>query len=228
MKIPYDYVAIKPFPSDEIRTKSGHVLYLDVRFEEYLHAQTAGIVSHAPEKLRFNGDPERNSMDFDTDIEVKEGDVVIFNYLAAKLARKEGRILDGGMLLIPYDKIYVAMRGDEVIPVNGHILVEPEYETVESTVIIPDSNIDRSKQLGRILYAGKPNKGYRNDLFVKGFTSPDTPVNVGQRILFHWTDAIPLQPVQEIHGEVTREKFLYRMQHKDIMALVPDEAKVVE
>ena len=54
MKLLNNLVAIRPFPSGEIRLKDGKKLYLDIRFEEYLNAKTAGEVVAVPEKLTFN------------------------------------------------------------------------------------------------------------------------------------------------------------------------------
>lgn len=216
--IPYDNVHIRPFPSDEIRLKSGHILYLDTRFEEYLNAQTAGEVLDVPERLRFSRDFSRMSLDYDTDMELKVGDVVIYNYLSVSNARKLGHVMDGGGVLIPYDKIYVAIRDGKVIPINGVILVEPEQEKIRTFLHTPEQAKLNSKQIGRVMYAGSPNRGYRQFPDIPN----DEPVSVGDRILFNWTDAIPIQPNHELRGEVTKEKMLYRMQHKDAIALVPE------
>lgn len=222
MRIPYDFVCIKPYPTDEIRTKSGHVLYLDIRFEEQRHAQTAGVVVGVPEKLRFNADIESNSLDFDTDMELKVGDTVIFNYLAAKHSRDLKQVSSEGEIFIPYDKIYAALRDGDVVCVNGYILVEPEEDIPDMNFIVPDTLKEKSKNLGKVVYSGTPNRGYHK--FQQFY--PDDEIPVGSRVLFHWTDAIPIQPDQELHGEITKQKMLYRMQHKDVLAVIPDGVDV--
>lgn len=219
-------VAIKPFPSDEIRLKTGEKLYLDVRFEEYLNAKTAGEVVGVPEKLVYNTDPESfNSMEWDTDMELQVGDVIIYNYLAVKNALHMKQFIDSETVCIPYDKIYVAIRDGEIICINGNILVEPEEEVVNTFLEVPDNAKVKSKQLGRVVHAGKPNRQYRAYAINFGIKSGDDPVKPGDRILFNWNDAIPIQPNAELRGEITRG-LLYRMQHKDVHALVPDNAAV--
>ena len=219
-------VAIRPFPADEIRLKSGDKLYLDVRFEEYLNAKTAGEVIAVPEKLVYDPDPTSYvSLDWDTDMELQVGDVIIYNYLAIKNSLHMGQFIDRDIVCIPYDKIYVAIRGEQVIPINGVILVQPEIEPIDTFLDIPDSAWTKSKQIGRVMYAGTPVRGYRKEVLVNGYTAPDTAVEVGSRILFNWNDAIPIQPNAELRGEISRE-VLYRMQHKDVHAIAEENIKI--
>lgn len=225
MRLINNMVAIKPFPSDEIRLSGGQKLYLDIRFEEYLNAQTAGEVVAVPDSLYYNPKSDR-SLDWDTDMELQVGDVVIYNYLAVKNARHMKQIIDRDVVCISYDKIYTVIRNGEVICVNGFILVAPEQEVIETFLEIPDTAWERSKQIGRVLYAGTPNRGYRIEKILAGTTSPDSPVQAGDRVLFNWNDAIPIQPNAELRGEIKRE-VIYRMQHKDVHAIVPDEANII-
>jgi hypothetical protein len=219
-------VAIKPFPADEIRLKSGEKLYLDVRFEEYLNAKTAGEVIAVPDKLHYDTDATSyNSIDWDTDMELQVGDVVIYNYLAVKNSLHMGHFIDKDIICIPYDKIYVAIRNQNVIPINGVILVEPEEEFIGTFLHVPDNAVTNSKQVGKVVYAGTPVRGYRKEYIYSGHTSPDKAVNVGDRIIFNWNDAIPIQPNAELRGEITRG-MLYRMQHKDVHAVVSPYALI--
>lgn len=225
MKLMYNLVAVKPFPADEIRIGNGKVLYLDTRFEEYLNAKTAGRVMAVPDKLKY--DPMSSvSLEWDTDMELMVGDTVVYNYLAVKSAIEAGLVMEDGTVVIPYDKIYAAVRDGKVVCVNGFIVVEPEQEVVESFLDVPDSTKQLSKQIGRVLYAGSPNRGYKIEQLINGYTGPDTPVKAGDRVIFNWNDAIPVQPNAELRGEIDR-KVLYRMQHKDVHALVDDNANVI-
>lgn len=225
MKLLNNLVAIKTFPSDEIRLNDGKKLYLDIRFEEYLNARTAGEVVAVPQKLKF--DPSLpTSLDWDTDMELQVGDVVVFNYLAVKSAIEMGNVFGDGVVAISYDKIYTAIRNGQVVCVNGFILVEPEQEHVASTLHLPDIAMHKSKQIGTVVYAGTPNRGYRVEKILAGHTAPDRAVSVGDRVVFNWNDAIPIQPNAELRGEITRG-LLYRMQHKDVHAVVSKESLVI-
>jgi hypothetical protein len=225
MKLLNNMVAIRPFPADEIRLKGGEKLYLDIRFEEYLNAQTAGEVIGVPDRLVYNPKLD-NCLDWDTDMEIQIGDTVIFNYLAVKNARHMMHIMEDGVVCMPYDKIYTVIRNGEIICVNGFILVAPEIEPIETFLEIPDTALHKSKQIGRVLYAGKPNRAYRMETLLTGHSGPDSPVESGSRVVFNWNDAIPIQPNAELRGEIKRE-VIYRMQHKDVHAIVPDEANVL-
>lgn len=224
IKMINNMVAIKPFPADEIRLKSGEKLYLSIQFEEYLNAKTAGEVVAVPDKLNYNTDPDGyNSMPWITDMELKVGDVVIYNYLAIKNSLHMGQFIDNNVVCIPYDKIYVAIRNNEVICINGNLLVEPEEELIETFLEVPENAKTKSKQLGIVRYAGKPNRGYRIEQLQLGHTGPDSAVEVNSRILFNWNDAIPIQPNAELRGEITRG-LLYRMQHKDVHGIASNYA----
>lgn len=225
MKLLNNLVAIKPFPSDEIRLKDGKTLYLDIRFEEYLNAKTAGVVIQVPDKLCF-APKESVSLPWDTDMELKVGDVVVYNYLAVKNATDMGFVFGDGAIALPYDSIYAAIRNDQVICINGFILVEPEKERIVTDLFVPDNAQDLSKQIGTVVYAGTPNRGYKIDVLVNGYTSPDDRVSVGDRVMFNWNDAIPVQPNAELRGEIKRG-MLYRMQHKDVHAVVDKDSNII-
>lgn len=225
MKLLNNMVAIRPYPADEIRLKTGEKLYLDIRFEEYLNAQTAGEVVGIPDRLIYNPKLD-NCLDWETDMELQIGDTVIFNYLAVKNARHMMHIMEGNIVCMPYDKIYTVIRNGEVICVNGFILVAPEIESVETFLDIPENALHKSKQIGRVLYAGKPNRAYRMETLLTGSSGPDNAVEPGDRVVFNWNDAIPIQPNAELRGEIKRE-VIYRMQHKDVHAIVPNEANVL-
>lgn len=211
-------VAIKPFPSDEIRLKDGNKLYLANVFEEYLNARTAGIVVGLPDRLKFSDDMYAVSMPWKTELELQEGDRVVFNYLADKNSKGLGYFFEDGVMCVPYEQIYVAFRGDDMICLNGFIIVEPDEDEIKTILEVPEIAKSKSKIKGTVRYAGKPNQGYRDELMEKGRTSPDYQINVGDRVMFHWTDAIPLQPNAELRGELTR-KLMYRMQHKDVLGI---------
>jgi len=227
MKPINNFVLIKPLPADEIRLSNGKKLYLDTRFEEYKNAPTSGTVVEVPSELKFR--KSGVSMPWLTDMELQVGDTVIFNYLAVRLSGSAGLILEGGITPVPYDMIYAAIREGEVICVNGGVIVEPDQDEELSEVekilensglSLPPSVAKKDKQTGVVRYAGKPNKGYLDSLMNDRPLTPDYQLVPGDKVLFHWSDAIPLQPNQEIRGEIERST-LYRMQHKDILAIKP-------
>lgn len=235
MKIPFNYVLVKPEPTDEISLPNGKKLFLSTIFEETKHAPTVGEVLCVPERLIFNEDGI-NSLLFKTEMEVRVGDRVVFHFLAHQQAKDEGRILDDGFM-VRYDSIYLILRGEEIIPINGHLVVEPESQLVKSNIIIPDSNKKKAQRIGKVRYAGKPVDGYLNyphltdvndfpmvmkdERFVKG----NRYAQEGDRVYFSHFDAVPLQHDPEIHGAVEKV-LLYRMQHKDVLLILDEQYEI--
>lgn len=219
MKIPYNWVYIKPDLTNEIVLPSGHTLFLDTRFEEQGHAPTYGTVIQAPEALRFSRDASVESVQFDVPMEIQVGDKVIFHFNSLGIAQEQGRVFEEGFM-VRYDSLFVAIRGEQVIPLNGNIIVEPESAVIRSNLFIPAIAKKKAKQVGRVLYTGSEVKDYRFD--VDAF---DVPVEVNDRVLFIHYNAVPLQHFPELHGKL-KKTILYRMQRKDIDAILPELLEV--
>lgn len=215
MRIPYDYVLVKPISADEITLSNGLKLFYDTYFEETKNAPSTGIVLAVPEKLRYSekqGDP---SLDFDTDMELEIGDTVIFNYLTQQHVKSEGAYDGDGNYFIHYDKIFVALRGEKVICLNGYVVVEPTQTVIASTLKLPTYlKNKKSKMKGVVRHCGTPVRRYR--FFPE--LPPDETVKEGDNIIFHNMDAVPLQQNQAIHGLLSKDTVLFKMQYKDIVA----------
>jgi len=96
---------------DEIKLGNGKTLFLDNSFEPGAHAQNSGIIVRVPDK--FISSEKRNLSsdvsDWDTEIEVKPGDKVWFDYLTGIECNKiecEDRLYYS----IPYHCLYVVKR----------------------------------------------------------------------------------------------------------------------
>lgn len=234
MRILFNNVLVKPVDPSKIITLSGVELYLDTRFEEQKNAPQAGTVMQIPEKLTFTHEKGRPSLNFDVDMELQVGDKVIFNYNAIPAAIGSGRKINGGYL-IPYDMIYVAIRGDQVICVGGSVIVEPVSEIIKSKIIIPDAaQGKRLKTFGIVRYASAlPHRAerFRTDINTMSapmrltgdgdFLQPNRFASPGDKVYFHFANAIPLQHYQEIHGTLSRQ-LLYRMKHSDIELIMEE------
>jgi hypothetical protein len=224
MKIIMNNVLVKSDPNDEILLSNGFKLFLDNRFEEQKNAPQSGVVVQLPEKLVFSHDPDTDSLQFNVENELQVGDVIIFNYLAHHFAVSTGAVIDGN-ILVKYDSIYLAIRNGEVIALNGSVIVEPMNELIKSNIYIPDSYNKRLKNYGRVVYSGIPDKGHRMrtdgppDMPMlateEGFSQSDRYAQKGDKVYFHFANAIPLQHNYEMHGKVSK-KILYRMKHSDI------------
>ena len=159
MIIANNYVAILP---DANITKDGDIELYD-SFEPAKHWAVKGRVVALPEmlicyaeeiaRMRELQQGARNpilqkdiqemtrwSLEYDTDMELQIGDEVMFRYIN-RIAVVEDEMVFGrdemgerGIMLVSYDELYLAIRGDEVILLNGWILVEPVDYTEDELI----------------------------------------------------------------------------------------------
>lgn len=168
-----------PYTNLDRKSKGGVIVghHKDLLFAEGKDAHNAdcqevwGVVSRLPEKLYFNR-KDSNSMDWETDIEVKVGDTVFFGIMASANATEllcEGKIYK----LINYQELIVARREEvfpdntfikkitEIIPLNGYVLCsEVHLPKLSELDVTSEDKIDNDKAIVR--YVGKPNKQYKN------------------------------------------------------------------
>lgn len=228
MKILFNNVLIRPNPANEIVLVTGQKLYLDTRFEEWGTAPQSGTVLAVPEKLRFSTDmKDYNSLDFKTTMELQVGDTVIFNYKAWEFARTTGGMV-GDDFFVRYDSIYVVVRNNKVICINGIVIVEPAVEEIKTKLIVPDIAKDKKLKIkGTVIHAAeRPHEQNHNNPTLNTMAAPMVAtengfeelgrfVIPGDEVWFHFANAIPLQHYHETNGTLSR-KLLYRMQHSDI------------
>lgn len=210
--------------NDELLLSTGDKLKLVTAWEPRKHAVTSGIVTHVPEKLKFDRDDMQGSVMYDTDMELQVGDRVIFDFKVEAIVKKQGGMIDGSYPL-RYDDIYVAIRGDQIIPINGIILVEACETTVEEDVQkalksgleLPDTVVkEKSEQYGIVRYVGSPLRGYLQA--PEELTEIYDEVHVGDKIIFHPVYAVDLQ--YSLHQIIEKGKTLYRMRRKDVFAVI--------
>ena len=124
-------------------------------------AEVHGTVIKVPDKLYYAKD-DPYSMSWKTTMKLREGDEVWFNFIAS--SHSSGFDVDGEMyLFIPYADCFVAKRGDEVIPLNGYVLLEEMKKEAVSEVIVMADETDM--QRGKVRFVGEPNEEYRVDSF---------------------------------------------------------------
>lgn len=221
MKILFNQVLIRPDREENDMIKMGDTeLKLVTAYDEFKHKVVTGTVVQLPESLIFNRRKGYLCQKFDTEIELQVGDRIIFHYLAVHAAKKQYdpyllKDVPKDHTLIPYDQIFVAIRGTEVIPINGYLLVEPVDEEVKTNLEIPDSAKKKATVRGIIRYMGKPVNGYRDFPDV----GPDTDeVKVGDEVFYRACNCVPLE--YALHQTLDRGKILYRMQRNDLIGVV--------
>jgi len=161
--------------NDSITLSNGVKLFIDTQFEPAEHTPVVGEVVGVSRLYYNESDPE-NSMEWETDMQLKVGDTVFMEYFAVHqcLGTKIDRnaayenpkwfTIDGVLYItISYQDIYFAVRNEEVILLNGYSIVRPIYvNKVESdTIIIPNSlKHKKSPKFCEVILPGKPVKRY--------------------------------------------------------------------
>jgi len=144
-------------------------------------AEVWGEVFRRPKKL-FYSKGDSDSMPWDTDIEIQEGDAVWFDYYESVNCD----VLECGddvFYVIPYRDLYVVRRGDKIIPLNGYCLCEPIEVTHDSELAI---NIGAKYRTDKAIvrHRGTPNKRYQpTDAIVGTYNNDDIGVSEGDTVL---------------------------------------------
>jgi hypothetical protein len=211
MEILFNQVVIKASRHDhELILTDGNKLFLDNSYKKGHHMVRTGTVTHVPKHLHFEYF-DLLSMEYDTDMEVKVGDELIFHHLAIDFAKKDNYHLAPDHYPIRYDSIFVAIRNGQVIPVNGNVIVEPMVEAISPVF----SQTKTSVHHGVVKYLGTPVRGYF--MTPDGtFTDKGIDINVGDHVVYSKADCVPLE--FKLHQTLDKGVILYRMRRKDIIA----------
>jgi hypothetical protein len=220
MDLLFNNVLIKFDEEPEEIEVSGVSLKIDTSFNKMQHQVTTGTVMALPQRLYFDRTNVVKSVEYDVDMELQVGDRVIMSYLSYGEAIKNASIDD--CHYVRYDEIHVILRGDQVIPINGLVLIEPinmtesnEVKEVSKFLILPDYvKVQKSETRGIVRYKGKPVKRYLLDRFDTIYESEDD-VQVGDYVYFSPNYAVPLQ--YDMHKSLPMT--LYRMRRKDIQGI---------
>lgn len=225
LKLLNNWVLVKPDPgNNEIRLKGGKKLFLNTSFEEHQHAVTSGTVVKCPSSLTYYTEHTTARLQYHTTQELLPGDKIIFHFLQTSSSVSKGRYIEDGdeiYLLIKYDSIFCALRGEKILPINGYILVEPKmvaaYETI-STLILPDYLKKQTSEMrGTIRHMASPLFGYDD---YPEYGEDSNEYQVGDDILFRKVDAVPLQ--YEMHRLFDKDIIYYRMQRRDVLGKYKD------
>ena len=128
--------------NEEKKTKSGiwMVSPTDMDWDKARHYDRYGIVHRVPPNLRYDNTPF--SMSWKTNIQIREGDQVWFDYMnSANCIAYE---CDDGneYKILDYENLYILRRGDEEIPLNGYCMFSDYVVKTGSKLDITDGKVD--------------------------------------------------------------------------------------
>jgi len=216
-----DYVLVRlDAENDRIKTKNGIELYLDTSYEPEKHVTVTGIVCGVPSRLSDN-------IPWKTDIEVQIGDRVIVYYLSVMNAFSKNDpkyfIKNGKRyVFINYRSIFVVIRQEKIIPINGYCLIKPMedpfwIQTVDKLLklkIVPvrfDLKSNTKVVFGQVKYLSKPIKEY-----IGGQTDEGIDIKEGDNVIMKRVTDVPLQ--YELHSNIDGGAKYYRVQRRYIYA----------
>lgn len=116
--------------------------------------------------------------EWETDMQLQVGDKVWVSRLTIMKAEKiyVGEIT---YLKVPYESIILAKRGEEIIMLNGYVLLEPiQKAKIKSDLIILAPSKEEHQDRGIVRYMGIPNKRYTDET-----QSDDCDISIGDRVL---------------------------------------------
>ncbi len=175
-------VLIKPISDNDyikISDEKGEIkVWIDGSYEPEKHAITYGEVVLASE---INEDYSKS--------ELKKGDIIFFHYLCCMNAIADQKyIIHCNQLyyIVNTESVFVAKRDEQVIPLNGTVLVEAI-----------DDSLPEKNEWGMEIPKAKRNKNHLNEGIVINAGNPlvgeEKTCNEGDRIFWRTGASVPLQ-----------------------------------
>lgn len=153
-------IEVETFIYDFVETKSGLSLSADNTYQPHEFAVRHGVVVNIPKQLTSWKENKQKGLHWITEMQIQKGDVVWFFGMQAQSAEKvtfQGR----KFLLLHYEDLYVAKRNNNtIICLNGNILLEPIYKSVNP--LLPEIKVEDSR-MAKVAYIGLKNTEYRKE-----------------------------------------------------------------
>jgi len=166
--------------------EDGHILkkgdleleFAGSEYNEAAHVSRFGEVVMIPGKLINKSIANLDyGMEWDTEIETKEGDTVYFGKMAsanAQVLEIEGSVY----YVLEYGDLILRVRDGEIYPLNGYALLESVVEGVRIDGLYLEFGDFVNKKLGVVRYVGRPSSSYF------GIDLVDADVEVGDEVVF--------------------------------------------
>ena len=154
----YLLIEVEDFVYDKLQMKSGIELWMDNTEQTHQYVVRHGIVTKLPDKFTF-WDTDKNGLQWKTDMQVKVGDTVWFYAITSHSSEKliyQGR----KFILVNYQDLYIAKRGNNIICLNGNVLLKPVYKTIK-VLEYEKKELDITKAI--VFKTGKINKEYKDE-----------------------------------------------------------------
>jgi hypothetical protein len=225
LKLQPNKVLVKPSRAiDELLFVDGQKLFIEHKVAPEMHAPTRGTIANICKELDFY------NMPWLTSIEARIGDEVISSYESILYCFNDGdssrTFIDENndkYFLLDYSDLFISIRNDEVIPLNGYVICEPVEETVQSTLFIPDQlKRFKSDKFGKVVHIGSVNKEYyitNGNKDIRHDLKDASEVSIGDIVIFDKNCDLPLE--YDLHQSLDgRKKTFFRFNRCYIKAIV--------
>ncbi len=199
-----NYVLILPHGSyDRVKIAGGVELAIGYNHvDRGRHYSITGKVLKLPKKLTYHSDLLKDVMDqeerismvdsslpWKTTLDLRVGDMVVYNYMQNDAALIENRIVEiegyGDCLLLPYEEIYGYSRdGKDYTPINGFVFFRRDIANSRENkgdLEIVLNTTDYQEDFGSVIDPGKPVPEYLDG---RDFDKdPDMDLKAEDRIL---------------------------------------------
>lgn len=176
--------------------------------------------SITPEDMQQLNRMKDASVEYQSPVEIKEGDKVIFDYGVNMRCYEDGQYFHtdiGTLFLVKYDKIEGIIYEDRIHPLNANIFFKWEKPEKIGSFIAIDKEIHEVSgyQYGVVTHVGS-NIRYST----RGMQLFDEAhqFKVGDRIMFNWFDATMIE--SQSHLTIFGGEERYHIKARDIVALV--------
>lgn len=201
-------VIVKVDMAGERTTKAGIIIDFtpDIQWENDTHIADAerikGEVYTVPTKLY----PDDDYLPWYTEVEIRKGDTVYFDYMDS-INSVTFVVGDYEYRVLPYSALYVAVRGEQIIPLNGYNIFEDVMEEKKSDLDV----IARVHHLkGKCMHVAGPIQWCNKKI------SDDIELDVGDIVEFNQNfKKVPLER-RWYFASFDEDKLYFRAQRKEI------------
>lgn len=211
-------------------------------FDPQFYRGISGEVVSIPDKIRFDGHtiskikkriPGKKlpsffltrvqwlkflSSNVEVPLEMEIGDKVYFQFNQNIDCLENGRFVeeDGDIyFFIPYNECICVVRGEQVIPLNGYILVEPIPMTQEDKIIQGVELVlmeEYVTQKGIVKYTGAPAQAYLDNVNLKD----NDDIKAGMTVYFAFNDNVPIE--YDLFQEINKGKPIMYMHRQAVLS----------
>ena len=170
-------IKVDVVPADGFVLSSG-LIVAGSKWDDAGHVARYGTVVKAPSRLLYRKDWDFDgAMEWETEVEIQEGDAVFFGKIASANAPAV-HVGDDTFYIMNYGDLLLRVRNEEIYPLNGYVILEPVIDKVRKRGLILDFGDHQNKMLGVVKYVGRKNDGYYAS------EAEDADVNVGDTVIF--------------------------------------------